>query len=72
MWYLETYLAMLTHCYLCVRTLYFVTPDARDPLSAIYGPRICSIDFGGECGALCKKPSNHRANLPLEMYSFTL
>ena len=24
------------------------------------------------CDSLCKKASNHHANLPLEMYSFTL
>ena len=24
------------------------------------------------CHTLCKKASNHHANLPLEMYSFTL
>ena len=26
----------------------------------------------GKCLSLCKKASNHHANLPLEMYSFTL
>ena len=33
----------------------------------------CSKYFEGEHKAtLCKKASNHHANLPLEMYSFTL
>ena len=35
--------------------------------------RVFSRVFQGYClPTLCKKASNHHANLPLEMYSFTL
>ena len=33
---------------------------------------LCKIYQEQELHTLCKKASNHHANLPLEMYSFTL
>ena len=35
-------------------------------------PIKCVNDYHGSFVSLCKKASNHYANLPLEMYSFTL
>ena len=47
-------------------------PNPVPPLHYPYNAVLWFLDTKLAYSTLCKKASNHHANLPLEMYSFTL
>ena len=80
-WFTSNIQAALPSAYLillCCRTNSQQTPSTTTSINGVSSSTTsmqtgkCTAMFCTAILALCKKASNHHANLPLEMYSFTL